>query len=58
MPHRDGLILMLSQTCDPAIVRPNAKARGDESWDAYVWVKDADASVRVINSGADWASGS
>ena len=43
MPHRDGLIIMLSQTQDASIIRPNAKARGDESWDAYVWVKDADA---------------
>ena len=43
MPHRDGLIIMLSQTMDASIIRPNAKARLDESWDAYVWVKDADA---------------
>ena len=42
MPQRDGVIVMLSETCDP-IIRPNAKARGDESWDAYVWVQDADA---------------
>ena len=43
MPHRDGLIIMLSQTQDASIIRPNARARRDESWDAYVWVKDADA---------------
>src|SRR5258708_24819572 len=43
MPHRDGLIIMLSQAQDALIIRPNAKARRDESWDAYVWVKDADA---------------
>ncbi len=43
MPHRDGLIIMLSQTQDASIIRPNAKACRDESWDAYVWVKDADA---------------
>jgi uncharacterized glyoxalase superfamily protein PhnB len=43
MPHRDGLIIMLSQAQDASIIRPNAKARRDESWDAYVWVKDADA---------------
>ncbi|OLC84592.1 MAG: hypothetical protein AUH66_00495 [Acidobacteria bacterium 13_1_40CM_4_57_6] len=43
MPRRDGLIIMLSQTQDASIIRPNAKARRDESWDAYVWVKDADA---------------
>lgn len=43
MPHRDGLIIMLSQTQDASIIRPNSKAVRDESWDAYVWVKDADA---------------
>ena len=43
MPHRDGLIIMLSQECKPELIRPNSKARGDDSWDAYVWVKDADA---------------
>jgi uncharacterized glyoxalase superfamily protein PhnB len=43
MPNRDGCIIMLSQTGDPSIIRPNSKARNDESWDAYVWVKDADA---------------
>ena len=43
MPSRDGVVIMLSQTQDASIIRPNAKARGDESWDAYVWVKDADA---------------
>jgi uncharacterized glyoxalase superfamily protein PhnB len=43
MPKRDGVIIMLSQTEDAAVIRPNSKARNDESWDAYVWVKDADA---------------
>ena len=38
-----GLTIMLSQARDASMIRPNAKARGDESWDAYVWVKDADA---------------
>jgi catechol 2,3-dioxygenase-like lactoylglutathione lyase family enzyme len=43
MPSRDGVVIMLSQVHDAAIIRPNAKARGDESWDAYIWVQDADA---------------
>jgi uncharacterized glyoxalase superfamily protein PhnB len=43
MPERDGVIVMLSRTTDPSIVRPNARARGDDSWDAYLWVEDADA---------------
>jgi uncharacterized glyoxalase superfamily protein PhnB len=42
MPARDGVIVMLSQVSDASIVRPNSQARED-SWDAYVWVKDADA---------------
>jgi uncharacterized glyoxalase superfamily protein PhnB len=42
MPRRDGVTVMLSQVDDASIVRPNSKARED-SWDAYVWVKDADA---------------
>jgi len=48
MPHRDGLIIMLSQTRDASIIRPNAMARRDESWDAYVWVKSADALYAEI----------
>jgi len=43
MPNGDGCIIMLSQVGDASIIRPNSKARNDESWDAYVWVKDADA---------------
>jgi uncharacterized glyoxalase superfamily protein PhnB len=43
MPKRDGVIVMLSQTADASIIRPNAAARSDDSWDAYVWVADADA---------------
>ena len=42
MPQRDGLIVMLSQLEDATIIRPNSKAR-DETWDAYVWVRNADA---------------
>jgi uncharacterized glyoxalase superfamily protein PhnB len=50
MPKRDGVVVMLSQTHNAAIIRPNAKARGDESWDAYVWVKDADALFAEVKS--------
>jgi uncharacterized glyoxalase superfamily protein PhnB len=42
MPHRDRLTIMLSQSADGAQVRPNA-ARDCDYWDAYVWVRDADA---------------
>jgi uncharacterized glyoxalase superfamily protein PhnB len=41
MPHRDGLTVMLSEVDDKSRIRPNG-ADGS-SWDAYVWVRDADA---------------
>jgi catechol 2,3-dioxygenase-like lactoylglutathione lyase family enzyme len=50
MPQRDGLIIMLSQTHHASIIRPNAKARRDESWDAYVWVNDADALYAEVKA--------
>lgn len=50
MPCRDGAIVMLSQTQDESIIRPNAQARRDESWDAYVWVKDANALYAEVKS--------
>jgi len=42
MPHRDGLTIMLSEVADKARIQPNGGEIG-ESWDAYVWVRDADA---------------
>jgi uncharacterized glyoxalase superfamily protein PhnB len=41
MPHRDRLTVMLSEMQDKTRIRPNG-ADGC-SWDAYVWVHDADA---------------
>jgi catechol 2,3-dioxygenase-like lactoylglutathione lyase family enzyme len=41
MPHRDGLTIMLGQVNDPTLIRPHG-ADG-ETWDVYVWVRDADA---------------
>ena len=41
MPHRDGLTVMLGPSVPGAAVQPNG--RDGESWDAYVWVEDADA---------------
>jgi hypothetical protein len=40
MPHRDGLTVMLSEVSDKARIQPNGT--DGESWDAYVWVRDAD----------------
>lgn len=50
MPERDGVVVMLSRTADASIVRPNARARGDDSWDAYVWVEDADALYAEVSA--------
>ncbi len=41
MPRRDGLTVFLAEVDDKTRVRPNG-ADG-RSWDAYVWVRDADA---------------
>src|SRR3954468_22815308 len=49
MPQRDGLIIMLSQAPDPSVVRPNSKVRA-ETWDAYVWVTDADALYTEVKA--------
>jgi len=41
MPHRDWLTVMLSEVDDKTRIRPNGS--DGCSWDAYVWVHDADA---------------
>jgi catechol 2,3-dioxygenase-like lactoylglutathione lyase family enzyme len=41
MPSRDGTIFMLKQAKKPEEVSPNAQK--DTYWDAYIWIKDADA---------------
>ena len=51
MPHRDGLIFMLSQVCQPEQVRPNGAITGEsDQWDAYVWVSDADELFEEFTS--------
>ncbi|MGA3402600.1 MAG: glyoxalase superfamily protein [Acetobacteraceae bacterium] len=49
MPHRDGLTIMLSAVADQARIRPNGGENG-ESWDAYVWVRDADALFAAFSA--------
>jgi predicted enzyme related to lactoylglutathione lyase len=44
MVHRAGIVVMLSQLSKKGLMRPNRLADPHgESWDAYVWVEDADA---------------
>jgi uncharacterized glyoxalase superfamily protein PhnB len=50
MPQRDGLTIMLDQARDAAVIRPNSKACDDDPWDAYVWVKDADALYAEVKA--------
>jgi len=40
MPRRDGLTIMLSEVEGKTRIRPNGS--DGESWDAYVWVGDAE----------------
>lgn len=41
MVYRDGLTIMLKQIADKSLIRPNGNV--PNSWDAHVWVRDADA---------------
>jgi uncharacterized glyoxalase superfamily protein PhnB len=47
MVYRSGVVIMLGQLAPSgaaSLMRPNSRAvPGDDSWDAYVWVDDADA---------------
>ncbi len=45
MVMRAGIVIMLSQTCKPGLMRPNRLADPEEAgdaWDAYLWVKEVD----------------
>ena len=44
MVYRSGIVIMLKQLPTPDVMRPNhlVDPEGD-SWDAYIWVEDADA---------------
>jgi predicted enzyme related to lactoylglutathione lyase len=43
MVRRNGVIIMLSQSVKPGIMRPNQKAQCSDTWDAYIWVDAVDA---------------
>src|SRR6185436_6194013 len=43
MVKRSGIVIMLSQLPTTGVMRPNRFADPEgESWDAYIWVEDAD----------------
>ena len=44
MVRREGATIMLSQSSEPGLGRPNCAADPQRGgWDAYVWIDDADA---------------
>jgi predicted enzyme related to lactoylglutathione lyase len=43
MVRRNGVIIMLSQSEKPGIMRPNQKAQSGDTWDTYIWVDAVDA---------------
>lgn len=49
MPGRDGFIFMLNEVEDSSHIRPN-RTRGGY-WDAYVWVRDAEALYAAFAAG-------
>ena len=59
MVERGGVVIMLAQIEDGAMVRPNNRVgREGGAWDAYVWVPDADAlHAEFVAKGATIARG-
>ena len=45
MVYRRGVVIMLSQIHGAGPMRPNhlAEIHGNDAWDSYIWVDDADA---------------
>lgn len=50
MVRRDGVILMLKSVGSTGHVRPNHRVNPDSCWDAYIWVKDADALYEELRA--------
>ena len=48
--HRDGAYIMLKSIGSQGHVHPNHRANPDACWDAYIWVKDADALYEELRS--------
>jgi predicted enzyme related to lactoylglutathione lyase len=59
MVRRGGVVLMLSEFPVTGVMRPNSVVDPErQSWDAYVWVADADALFSELSStGATIARG-
>jgi len=52
MVYRSGITIMLSQFEKTGLMRPNSAAdpEGEDVWDAYIWVDDADALYEEFKS--------
>lgn len=50
MVHRDHIIIMLKYIGSSGHCRPNHRVNPDSCWDAYIWVKDADALYEELQS--------
>jgi len=48
--HRDGVHIMLKSIGSRGSVRPNYSVYEDACWDAYIWIKDADALYEELRS--------
>jgi uncharacterized glyoxalase superfamily protein PhnB len=48
--HRDAVHIMLKSIGSTGHVRPNHHVYADAPWDAYIWVKDADALYDELRS--------
>jgi uncharacterized glyoxalase superfamily protein PhnB len=48
--YRDGAQIMLKSIGSTGHVRPNHRVYSDACWDAYIWVKDADAIYEELRS--------
>ena len=48
--HRDAVHLMLKSVGSPGHARPNHRVNPDACWDAYIWVKNADALYEELRA--------
>lgn len=50
MVHRDRVTIMLKSVGSAGHARPNYQVNPDSCWDAYIWIKDADALYQELQS--------
>ena len=51
MVTRNGVVIMLAQLERPGVMRPNHTVDPEcESWDAYIWIENADALAAEFKS--------